>query len=167
DGSSGWTYTFPNSNFDLNGSYTVSASATDRASNTGTSASNAFKYDTVNPAVAVSFPANNGNYNAAGWAAGAPIAGTATDATSGIAGASSIQLTITQVGTSKTWNGTSFASGTNTVSASSYDGSSGWTYTFPNSNFDLNGSYTVSASATDRASNTGTSASNAFKYDTV
>src|SRR5207253_10035475 len=85
----------------------------------------------------------------------------------GIAGASSIQLTITQVGTSKTWNGTSFASGTNTVNATSYDGSSGWTYSFPNTNFDLNGSYTVSASATDRASNTGTSATNSFKYDTV
>src|SRR5205085_1625949 len=69
--------------------------------------------------------------------------------------------------TSKTWNGTSFASGTNTVNATSYDGSSGWTYSFPNTNFDLNGSYTVSASATDRANNTGTSATNSFKYDTV
>src|SRR5207248_2085404 len=102
DGSSGWTYTFPNSNFDLNGSYTVSASATDRAKIGRATWRESVKYDTVNPAVAVSFPANNGNYNAAGWAAGAPIAGTATDATSGIAGASSIQLTITQVGTSKT-----------------------------------------------------------------
>src|SRR5206468_1339924 len=114
-----------------------------------------FTYDTTTPAVSVTFPANNGNYNTAGWNGGAPIAGTATDATSGIAGASSIQLTITQVGTGKTWNGTSFASGTNTVSASSYDGSSAWTYSFPASNFPADGSYTASASATDRANNTG------------
>src|SRR5205085_423430 len=123
------------------GSYSVSASATDRAGNSGTSAANSFKYDTVNPAVAVSFPANNGNYNAAGWNGGAPIAGSASDATSGISGAGSIQLTITQVSSGKTWNGTSFATGTNTVNPTSYDGSSAWSYGFPSSSFPADGSY--------------------------
>src|SRR5207253_2453366 len=131
------------------------------------SAGNTFTYDTTAPAVAVSFPANGGNYNAAGWTSGAPIAGSATDATSGISGAGSIQLTITQVSSGKTWNGTSFATGTNTVNPTSYDGSSAWSYGFPSSSFPADGSYSVSASATDRANNTGTSAANSFKYDTV
>src|SRR5205823_1773390 len=162
-----WSYALAASSLTDGVSYTVRSRATDNDGNVETpAAGNTFTYDTTAPAVAVSFPANNGNYNAAGWAAGAPIAGTATDATSGIAGAGSIQLTITQVSTGFTWNGSSFASGTNTVSASGYDGSSAWTYSFPNTNFNLNGSYTVSASATDRANNTGTSATNSFKYDT-
>ena len=167
DGSSAWTYTFPNGNFPADGTYTVSASATDRANNTGTSATNTFEYDTTAPSVSVTFPADNGNYSPGGWTAGAPIAGTATDATSGIAGASSIQVTITRTSNGFTWNGSAFASGSNTVSATTYDGSSAWTYTFPNGNFPADGTYTVSASATDRANNTGTSATNTFEYDTT
>src|SRR5204863_8102006 len=85
--------TFPATNFPADGSYTVSASATDRAANNGTSASNSFKYDTTNPAVSFSFPADSGNYNASGWSGGAPNASTANDRTSGIADAGSIKQT--------------------------------------------------------------------------
>ena len=65
--------------------------------------------DNTAPTMSVTFPANNGNYNASGWTG--TITGTATDATSGISGASSISLTITQSSSGKTWNGMSFARG--------------------------------------------------------
>src|SRR6185503_14667339 len=113
-GTTSWSYALAASNLSDGYQYTVRSQATDNAGNVQTTpASASFTYDTVNPAVAVSFPANNGNYNAAGWTSGAPIAGTATDATSGIAGASSIKLTITQVSTGFTWNGSNFVSGSN------------------------------------------------------
>ena len=104
-GTGAWTYTFPNTNFPADGSYSVAVTATDAAGNTSAASTNNFKYDTAPPAVAVTFPAAGGNYNAAGWTTGAPIAGTATDATSGISGASSINLMITQTAGGFTWNG--------------------------------------------------------------
>ena len=114
----------------------------------------------------VTFPADTAAYNASGWTAGAPIAGTATDATSGIAGTSAITLTITQNATGDTWNGSSFQSGTHTVNPTTY--SSGvWTYTFPNTNFPADGSYSVAVQATDQASNPSSTATNTFKYDTA
>ena len=97
-----------------------------------------------------------------------PITGTATDATSGISGASSISLTITQSSSGKTWNGTSFASGSNTVTPTTYNSGTGaFTYIFPNTDFAGDGIYTVSALATDAAGNTGASSTNTFKYDTT
>ena len=165
-GTGAFTYTFPHTDFPADGSYTVSASAIDGAGNTGTSATNTFKYDTAAPTVAVTFPANSGNYNAGGWTG--TITGTATDATSGISGASAISLTITQSSSGKTWNGSTFATGANTVTATSYtSGTGAFTYTFPHTDFPADGSYTVSASAIDGAGNTGTSATNTFKYDTA
>jgi len=134
---------------------------------TESSASNSVTIDTTPPTVSVTFPANSSNYNASGWTSGAPIAGTASDATSGIAGASSIQVTITQSSTGFTWNGSTFVSGSHSVPATTYDGSSAWTLSFANSNFPADGTYTVSAGATDRAGNTGTSATNTFAYDTA
>src|SRR5207248_759767 len=47
--------------------YTVHAKSTDKATNASTVASAGFRYDTSAPAPAVSFPADNGNYNAGGW----------------------------------------------------------------------------------------------------
>src|SRR5207302_6448043 len=128
--------------------HTIYVHGKDVAGNWGSCDSASFVKDTVAPTVAVSFPANGGNYNTAGWTSGAPIKGTATDATSGIAGVSSISLVITQSSTGFTWDGSTFAPGLNSVNASTYDGSSAWSYSFPAANFPADGSYTVSASAT-------------------
>ena len=148
------------------GSHTFSVEALDGNSFPTQVATYTWVVDTVAPSVSVSFPANSAAYNAAGWTAVAPIAGTATDATSGIAGTSAITLTITQTATGNTWNGSSFLSGTHTVNPTTY--SSGvWTYTFPNANFPADGSYSVAVRATDQASNPSSTATNTFKYDTA
>jgi hypothetical protein len=167
-GTGGWTYNFASVSFPGNGAYTVAVTATDLAANTSAASTNTFKYDTVAPAVAVTFPAANGSYNAAGWTTGTPIAGTAIDVTSGVSGTSSISLTITQTSTGDTWKGTAFANGNHTVAPTTYNSSTGaWTYTFANTNFPADGSYTVAATATDAAGNTSGSSSNGFTYDTA
>ena len=171
-----WTYGFANTKFPADGTYTVSVTATDQAGNTSAASTNTFKYDTTAPTVSVTFPANNGNYNASGWTNGgtspcgssATICGQAADATSGISGASSISLTITQSSTSYTWNGTSFVTGANTVAATTYVSGTGlWTYGFANTKFPADGTYTVSVTATDQAGNTSAASTNTFKYDTT
>jgi len=123
--------------------------------------------DTTAPAVAVTFPVNGDGYNSAGWGgASGTFAGTASDATSGIPNAAAIRLRITQASTGRTWNGSSFASGTNTVAASSYSASTGnWSYAFAAASFPADGTYTVSATATDAAGNATTSGTTAFTID--
>ena len=144
--------------------YIVSDNAGNQATITS---ANIAKVDTVAPSVSLTFPANGGNYNSSTWTAGAPIAGTATDATSGISGASSISLTITQPSTGNTWNGTAFTSGTHTVNPTNYlSGTGSWTYTFPRSDFPASGTYTVAVTATDVAGNTSAASTNSFTYST-
>ena len=122
--------------------------------------------DTALPTVSVSFPANNGSYNSTTWTP--PISGSATDAVSGISGTSSINLVITQSSSGNTWNGSAFASGTNTVHPTVYNSGTGaWTYTFPSSNFPANGTYTVAVKATDNAGNTSAASTNSFTYSNV
>ncbi len=120
--------------------------------------------DTTPPTVAVTFPASSGEYNAASWNAGAAISGTASDATSGVPGASSINLVITQSSTGYTWNGSSFAPGSNSVHPTTY-GSGTWVYPFPAGDFPADGSYAVGVGATDAAGNTSAVTSSSFIYD--
>jgi hypothetical protein len=149
----------------------------DNVGNTTTyTSSNVVEVDTAPPTVSVTFPANSGNYSATSWASGgtspcgsaSTICGQATDATSGITGASSISLTITQSSTNNTWNGAAFASGTHTVNPSSYNSGTGlWTYGFASSNFPAIGTYTVAVTATDAAGNTSAASTNSFTYSTI
>ena len=176
---SSWTQISPNSNSSspysvtwsgqpADGSYQVVVEGTDNVNNADSTPSTSIPVTVDNsaPAVSVTFPANNGNYNASGWTS--TIIGTATDATSGIAGTGSISLTITQSSTGKTWTGSGFATGINTVNPTTYNSGTGaFTYTFPTSNFAGDGTYTVSASAIDAAGNTGASSTATFKYDTI
>jgi hypothetical protein len=120
--------------------------------------------DTTPPTVSVTFPAQSGVYNAATWTSLAPISGTASDATSGISGASSINLIITQSSTGATWTGSTFAAGTNSVHPTSYSASA-WAYTFPSADFPADGSYSVGVRATDAAGNTSAVSTNTFTYD--
>lgn len=118
--------------------------------------------DRTAPSVAVSYPVSGGNYTGNTW--GGTISGTATDATSGISGASSICVTITTQ-TGLTWNGSAFVNGSSCVSVSSYNASTGsWTYAFAAASFPANASYMVAARATDNVGNVGTSSTNTFSY---
>jgi hypothetical protein len=60
--------------------------------------------DTSPPAIAVSFPANNGTYNTSGWNSGCPVSpgicGTASDPS----GVSVVQVSILQLSSGKYWN---------------------------------------------------------------
>jgi Bacterial Ig-like domain len=122
--------------------------------------------DTTPPSASVTFPVPSGVYSAAAWNNLAPISGTASDATSGISGASSINLIITQAATGATWNGTTFATGANSVHPTTYSGSS-WTYSFPSSDFPADGTYSVGVKATDAAGNTSSVSTNTFTYDST
>jgi hypothetical protein len=120
--------------------------------------------DTTPPTVSVTIPAQSGVYNAAAWNGLAPISGSASDATSGIAAASSINLIITQAATGATWTGSSFATGTTYVHPTSYSGSA-WAYSFPTTDFPADGTYSVGVKATDAAGNTSAVSTNTFTYD--
>ncbi len=120
--------------------------------------------DTTPPIASVTFPAPSGVYNATTWTSLAPISGSASDATSGISSASSINLIITQSSTGATWTGSSFATGTNYVHPTSYSGSA-WAYSFPTTDFPADGTYSVGVKATDAAGNTSAVSTNTFTYD--
>ena len=105
--------------------------------------------DAAKPTSAVTFPANNGSYNAAGWNAGATskITGTASFA-SGSTGRI-VQVSVKQNSTGKYWSGSgssfSFVS-ENFVNAT---GTTSWTANFPATNFPADGTYVVHSLATD------------------
>src|SRR5439155_846008 len=120
------------------GAYTVHASQTDAAGNTGTSANNNFTVDTVAPVVTVTSPANGSIHN------------TAPTTFSGTIRTASGNVTVT-------------IGGAATLSFTTACNSGAWT-----TNHALaDGAYTVHASQTDAAGNTGTSATNNFTVDTV
>jgi hypothetical protein len=120
--------------------------------------------DTTPPTVSMTFPAAAGTYSATAWTSLAPISGSASDAISGIPGASSISIIITQASTGATWNGSTFAAGTNSVHPATYSGST-WTYTFPSTAFPADGTYSVGVKATDAAGNTSAVSTDTFTYD--
>jgi hypothetical protein len=120
--------------------------------------------DTHPPSVSLTFPAASGLYDATTWTALSPISGTATDATSGVPGASSINVTLTQVATGLTWNGSGFTSGSNTVHPTTF-AAGAWTYAFPSGDFPADGQYSVGVSATDAAGNTSGVTFASFTYD--
>ena len=148
------------------GAYRVVAVGIDNVTNTSNpSASIPVTVDNNGTTATMSFPTNGGNYNAAGWTSGAPIAGTANDTTSGIR---SVQVSVQEDGgTNSCWTG----SGNNfTAACPSYQATSGttanWTEAFPSSNFASDGSYTVTAEAISIAGTISTVA-HTFIYDTT
>jgi hypothetical protein len=124
------------------GTYTVSASQTDAAGNTGSSGANTFTVDTTAPTVTLSAPANNG------------YATTSTPTFSGTCSSTdgNVTVTVKQAGSTKQ---------TRTATCS------GGNYSVVASPALTDGAYTAQASQTDAALNTGTSGSNAFTIDTV
>ena len=152
------------------GTYTVVATQSDWASNTGTSNENTFTVHNA-PTVSITSPANAAVYSSSGttyagetsWASGCSantICGTA--ASSPAATLTSVTVTIRQ-GTGNYWNGSSFGSGT-PVSLTA-TGTTSWSLAFPIANFPAGGAYTVTATATDSIGNVSVPASNTFDVD--
>ncbi len=164
-GTTAWSYAVPSSALTDGDTYHLTVQTTDALGNVDpAAATRSFTYDTTAPSVSLTFPADGGAYEAAGWTAGAPILGTATDATSGIAGAASIALTITQTSTGDTWNGSAFAPEAATVQPDTFSAGV-WTYGFPSADFPADGTYTVSVAVTDQAGNVGSGPASTFTYD--
>jgi hypothetical protein len=163
-----WAATSPTSLAD--GTYTVQATQSDWASNTGTSNTNTFTVDNNAPTVTITAPVNGQIYNSSGttfvtgslatW--GGSITGTATDGGSGVA---NVKVSIKRDSTGLYWNGSSFsAASENLITAT---GTGSWSLAFATANFPAGGSYTVRAVGTDVANNTsaGTSKSMNVDYD--
>lgn len=153
--SSLWYIVLPAAKLPADGAYTVRGVATDRAGNTG-AVSIGFTFDRTAPSMAFTFPAAGGSYGTSSWDAGCSTAGvgdlcgTASDATSGVA---STTVSIRQ-GVGNYWNGTSFASATEVLLATT--GTTSWSRAMSAASFSAGGDYTVRAVTTDTVGNTNT-----------
>jgi hypothetical protein len=102
------------------------------------------------PTISVTFPANAGAYNAAGWAAGcspAGICGTASAAN----GFSSVAVSIRQQSTGDYWNGSSFVAGSPIFNTAT--GTTSWNYSFTPPTESSPDIYQVEAQVTDEQDN--------------
>lgn len=138
-------------------SKTWTVTVTDLAGNATTSASQTVVVDNTAPAVAITFPTSS---YSTGWLAGcstpgtADVCGTASDASSGVAG---VQVSLRQAAApSLYWNPatTSFSSATEVLMPAT--GTTSWSLAAASAWFTNLSSYTIRAVATDSASNTAT-----------
>ncbi|WP_406700496.1 Ig-like domain-containing protein [Singulisphaera sp. Ch08] len=144
-----------------NGAYAVTATATDAAGNaSAASPSVAVTIDASAPSSAVTFPASGSSYNVAGWTG--TLTGSASD--NGLAGLSSVQLSILRVSDGFYWNGSAFVSSGSPLLVTAGIAGSTWSYAFAQP---TDGSYIVQTTATDVAGNAANSAPAAFAVDTV
>ena len=130
------------------GDYTVQATQTDAAGNSGTSAARTFKVDTAAPAVTLAHPGAGATNDAT----------PAFDGAAGTAAGDSANVTV------KVYAG-SAASGTPVQVLSATASSGGWSVT-PSAAL-ADGAYTAVAEQADAAGNTGSSASRTFTVDTA
>ena len=120
--------------------------------------------DSTSPTSAITFPANNGFYNTAGWTG--TLTGTANDPGAGASGLANVGVSIKRLSDNKWWNGTSFSSNTEVFNTAT--GTSSWSLPLAASNLTDNVQYTVRSQATDIAGNVQTTpASATFTYDTT
>ena len=162
----GVTATLSAAQFDglSDGQHTVYVRGRDAGGNWGATDSATFVKDTTGPTTSITFPADGGVYNTAGWNAGCPtpgLCGTATDD----AGVGSVQVSIRRVSDDAYWNGFGFAAGPETYVAAT--GTTSWSYALAASVLTDGDSYAVLAKATDGLGNLSTVASNGFTYDTT
>src|SRR5207247_398029 len=155
------------------GTYTMQATATDKAGNTVTGASVSFTLDKTAPTTAsVTTPANGSTYGAstvpANWS------GSVAD-NSGGAGlnANSTTFTLQRSSDSNYWTGSAWQSGVfnlaATHAATSGSTAATWTssVTFPTWAAESDGTYSVQATATDKVGNTFTSSAITFTLHNV
>ena len=129
------------------GTYTAQATQPDAAGNTGTSAAHTFTIDTSAPAVTVTDPADSSSTN---------------DSTPTLAGAAGAASGDGQTITVRVYAGTT-ATGAPVETIATNRSGGGWTT--PAATL-ADGTYTVQASQSDAAGNTGTSAARTFSIDT-
>src|SRR5262249_47365940 len=139
---------------------TVTAFSTDTAGNVSSNAVVTFTYDTTLPTAAITFPANNGKYNAASWTGS--ITGTAGDTAPGTV--ANVKLTIQRSSDNQFWNGSAWQVASVQLTAS---GTTSWSQALAASNLTTNVTYTVTAFSTDTAGNVSTNAVAIFTYDTT
>ena len=146
---SGGTWTVDGSPALGEGTYTAQASQADDAGNTGTSAARTFTVDTTAPAVAIAAPAD-----------GARINDATPDITgSGGTGAGDAGTVTLRLYAGATPTGSPLQTGTPAVG-----GGGGWSFTATTL---AEGTYTVQATQTDTAGNSGTSTARTFVVDTT
>ena len=178
DGTAAWTSagTLPNWTATPDGTYTVIATATDRAGNTFSGTPISFTLDNTAPATAsVTTPIDGSILRAADGATKVPatFAGDAADNGTGVGlVADSTTFTIQRGTDSHYWNGTDWSATTAvalaTTHASTTDGSStAWTsnVALPDWTATPDGTYTVTATATDRVGNAFTGTPISFTLD--
>ena len=148
------------------GVYQTRAIATDKATNSTTSATATFTVDTTPPTSTISFPVNGAFYSAAVWAggcgaSGTGICGTASDGGGG-SGIRREELSIKRSSDGKYWDGTAFAATSETFLTAT--GTTSWFFAFPTP---ADGPYTVHARAVDNGGSTEAGPVATFTIDTV
>src|SRR5438034_92070 len=168
-----WTSsaTLPTWSSQSDGTFTVKATATDKAGNTFTGAVVTFTLDKTNPITAsVTTPASGSTYGAAG--APASWSGSAADNSGGVGlAANSTTFTLQRSSDSNYWTGSAWQSGAanlaTTHAATTSNTAVTWTSsaTLPTWSSQSDGTFTVKATATDKAGNTFTGAVVTFTLD--
>jgi hypothetical protein len=155
-GTTTWLLPLGASNLTSGDAYSVIAQATDSLGNVGTSSTVTFTY-TPQPTVAITYPVDGTTY-------GSNWTGTITGTASPGAGATvaSTAVAIEDTSTTMWWNGTSFASSTQTFGP--VTGTTTWLLPLGTGNLTSGDSYSLVAEATDSAGNLGTSSSVSSTY---
>ena len=156
-----WTYTFPTGNLVPDGTYSVAVQTTGAVENTSSVATNTFVFDNTPPSVSVAYPVSGTTYGA-NW--NGTISGTAS-ASNG-ATVTAVGVAIENTTTGKWWSGSSF-SGASADYVPVTTGTTSWTLSFGASNLTTGDAYSVTAQATDSATNVGTSTASTFTYSTA
>lgn len=149
-----------------NAAHTFSVTATDTAGNTSTPTTRAWTVNAATTGGAITFPAAGGDYGTTTWNAGCTagtgdICGTASAA----GGVASVALSIEQVATGLFWNGTAFASATETFVAAT--GTTSWRYALTTAQ-QPDGDYAVRYVVTSTAGDvSAASATTTYTIDTV
>lgn len=157
DGGAAASCTSPRSYTGLTeGTHTFSVTATDAAGNSSPATTRTWTVDTTAPASTTDIPAAGSSYTRADWDAGCSTAGgdacgTATDDRSGVA---EVAVSLREVSTGLYWDGSSFASSTDTYTAAS--GTASWTWSFPSGGFPAAGDYSFTVRTRDAAGNAST-----------
>ncbi len=158
-----WTYTTSGIGLTPDKNYYVRIQAIDRAGNTFTSPHSTFTYDTQIPAVSISSPVDTGHYSSFATYVSTPFGGAASDGGSVPTGISTVTLTLFDVTFSSYFNGTNWTGTTSSVAVQG--AAANWSYNSTNLSFIDGHEYSLTALASDNATNSNT-ASVTFYYDT-
>ena len=170
-----WTSsaTLPTWASQANGTYTIQATATDAVGNTFTGTAVSFTLDSTAPTTAwVTTPANGSSFRVA--AVPASFSGSVADNTGGAGlAANSATFTLQRGSDGFYWTGSAWQAAAFSLAASNAATTGGagviWTSnaTLPTWSSQAGGTYTVQATATDRAGNTFTGTAVSFNLDTT